>query len=113
MAKHPCRVRKLRKSARLSQRELAQLIGLHSQGVMSEIEAGSKRPSLIVALASAVVFEEPLASIFPALSAHAERVVLASALRLHKETEAAENRSGAAAYLGTLIARLRHADASV
>ena len=56
MAIHHSLLRKYRKSAHLSQRELARLIGLRSQGCMSEIEAGLKRPGLDAELASEVVF---------------------------------------------------------
>ncbi len=101
MARIPCRLRKLRKAARLSQRDLARLVGLKSQGVLSEIEAGRKRPSLIVALSSAAVFDRPVTELFPAFAQHSARVALAGAVEL-------ELRGGVAAeFAKTVVVRLR------
>ena len=109
MAKFPCRLRKMRKSARLSQHELAHLLGLRSQSQLSDIEAGVKRPSLEIALASARVFETSVEDIFPALAARAARTAHAAAQKLHAEG-GLDRRPGAAAFLAALIAQLKGSD---
>ena len=107
MAKYPCRLRKMRKASRLSQRELARLLGLRSQGQLSDIEAGVKRPSLEIALASARVFGTSVEDIFPALAIRAERTTHAAALKLHAESDLDQ---AAAAFLAALIAQLKDSD---
>lgn len=64
-------LRKYRKCAHLSQRELAYLVGLSAQGTVSEIEAGLKHPSLTVEASCEVVFSAPLRELYPALYAKA------------------------------------------
>ncbi len=113
MAIHHSLLRKYRKSAHLSQRELARLIGLRSQGVMSEIEAGLKRPGLGAELASEIVFGSPFRELYPDLYAKAERDVLANARQLHGELALNPVRSHAAAYLAALISRLGGANALI
>ena len=104
MAKYPCRLRKMRKSAHLSQHELARLLGLRSQSLLSEIETGLKRPSVVIALASAVVFDTTIAELFPGLANHAERTALAAALELHKGS--LDEDTDATAFVAALISRL-------
>jgi DNA-binding XRE family transcriptional regulator len=106
MAKQHCRVRRYRKSAQLSQRELARLIGLRSQGVVSEIEAGLKRPSLLVALASSLIFDAPLFDLYPAYQMKARRLAMRGALELHGKIAADGERSELLAYLTAAIDRL-------
>jgi transcriptional regulator with XRE-family HTH domain len=113
MAKYPCRVRKFRKSARLSQRELARLLGLRSQGVLSQIEAGVKRPSLMLAFASAVVLGATIPELYPALFARAERRALVGARELHQAIAKGRKRSDAKAYVAALITRLDDNNAHV
>jgi transcriptional regulator with XRE-family HTH domain len=105
MAKHHCRLRKLRKTAGLSQRELAYLIGLRSQSQLSEIEAGLKRPSITVALASALVLDVPVGEIFPGLLANAQENALERARRLHPQIGAA-SRAQVRSYVAAIIGRL-------
>lgn len=104
MTKTFCRLKKLRKAAHLSQRELARLVGLKSQGVISEIEAGLRRPGLIVALSSAVVFDRPVAEVFPALARHSLKVTLVGAAELESEGGIA------AEFAKTLVVRLGDPD---
>jgi len=106
MARHHCRLRKFRKTARLSQRELAFLIGLKSQGLLSEIEAGLKQPSLMVALASALVLGQAVSDVFPGLFARAQRLTLSRAQELHAQTVARDIRIGSPSELGAIIERL-------
>ena len=106
MAIHHCLLRKYRKSAHLSQRELAHLIGLHSQGVMSEIEAGRKKPSLDAELACELLFGFPFRELYPDLYAKAEQSVLAHARDLHATLASRPQRTHTAAYLAALISRL-------
>jgi transcriptional regulator with XRE-family HTH domain len=113
MAIHHNLLRKYRKSAHLSQRELARLIGLRSQGVLSEIEAGLKRPGLDAEVASEIVFGSPLRELYPDLYAKAERDVLVNARQLHGELAPKPARSHATAYLAALISRLSGANALV
>lgn len=103
MTKYPCRIRQLRKSAHLSQRELAYLVGLKSQGVLSQIEAGRKRPGLAIAAACAIVFDRPIAEIFPSLHVQFERLALASAREFAQSEEVGP---ATQAFLTALLARL-------
>jgi transcriptional regulator with XRE-family HTH domain len=105
MAKHHCRLRKLRKTAGLSQRELACLIGLRSQSLLSEIEAGLKRPSLTVALASALVLDVPVGEVFPGLLATAKQNALERARKLHGHIGQA-SRAQVRSYVAAIINRL-------
>jgi len=111
MAIHHSLLRKYRKSAHLSQRELAHLIGLRSQGVLSEIEAGLKRPGLDAEVASEIVFGSPFRELYPDLYAKAERDVLANARQLHGELAPKPSRSHTVSYLVALISRLSGANA--
>ena len=109
MSTRSFRLRKWRKSAHLSQRELAYLIGLTSQSLASELETGVKRPGLEAALASATVFDVSVAEIFPGMSMQVDRKVLARALELRRRIEGNAKRAAAAAYLAALISRLEDA----
>lgn len=106
MAIHHCLLRKYRKSANLSQRELAYLVGLRSQGVMSEIEAGLKNPSLDAEVACELLFGLPFRELYPDLYAKAERNVLANARDLHTRLAPKPHRAHTAEYLAALISRL-------
>ena len=112
MAIHHNLLRKYRKSTHLSQRELAHLVGLRSQGVMSEIEAGLKNPSLDAEVACELLFGSPFRELYPDLYAKAEQDVLAHARELHAKLAPRSNRSHTAAYLAALISRLGGANAS-
>ena len=106
MATNFSRLRKYRKSARLSQRELSALTGMRSQSAISQAENGRKRPSLAVMMASHVVFDAAPAVLFPNLQADVERRVLANARRLHAHLQTQSRRKVASDHLGQLINRL-------
>jgi transcriptional regulator with XRE-family HTH domain len=106
MAIHHNLLRKYRKSAHLSQRELAYLVGLRSQGSLSEIESGLKHPGLDAELACEIVFGSPFRELYPDLYAKAEHDVLTNARHLHGELAPKLHRSHTAAYLAALISRL-------
>ena len=54
-----------RRSAGLSQKEVATLLGLESAAHVSRIEQGRRDPSLATALACAALFGVPLCELFP------------------------------------------------
>jgi len=85
MAKHHCRLRKHRKSARLSQRELAALVGLKSQGALSDIETGIKCPTLPLAFACAAAFGVAPEELFPGLFEQAGAAFLQRVERLNAQ----------------------------
>jgi len=64
---YPCRLRAYRKSSGLSQRELAALLGLRSQGLIAEYETGKKHPGVKALIACALIFNRPIRMIFPRL----------------------------------------------
>lgn len=76
MASYHSRIRKYRKIAHLSQRELCVLVGLRSQGDISELESGARRPGLSVALALAMVLNTTVADLFPQLNDGVTKKVL-------------------------------------
>src|SRR4051794_27313694 len=102
MAIYHCRIRKYRKSAHLSQRELALLVGLLSQGTISDIEAGVKRPSSAVALSCEVVLGISTRELFPRMVRKAEADALRSARRLKARLEAGRGRLAAIASVAAL-----------
>jgi transcriptional regulator with XRE-family HTH domain len=106
MATYHCRLRKYRKSAHVSQRELALLAGLQSQGAVSDIEAGRKRPNIETAFACATAFGVSVAELFPGLEGQARTVVLARARRLHTQLAGKPRRPTATAQIAALISRL-------
>lgn len=106
MANITCRIRKYRKSAQLSQLELARLVGLKSQGTLCEIEAGTKRPSARVAFACEIVFATPTRELFPSLYARSTRTVRKAAARL--QGTLGEKRPAAREHLADVVRRLSH-----
>jgi len=113
MAIYPCRLRKYRKSAHLTQRELAILVGLGSQGALSGIEAGLKRPGTRIAISCELLFGVSMRELFPGLYSKFERDVLASAQRLHARLEIMEAHSATRANLAAHISRLGGASPTV
>lgn len=82
------------------------LVGMSSQGVLSEIEAGIKRPGMGMAIGCELLFGVPIRELFPDLFAEIEREVLAQARRLHARLEAMGARRATRLYLAALISRL-------
>ena len=60
-------LRSHRKSAGLSQRDLAKIIGYLTTAQVSKYERAEILPSLLVALAYEVVFGKPVAELFPGI----------------------------------------------
>jgi transcriptional regulator with XRE-family HTH domain len=60
-------LRSLRKSAGLSQRDLAKLVGYLTVGQISKYERGEIVPSLLVAFAYESIFRAPVADMFPGI----------------------------------------------
>jgi len=106
MAIYPCRIRKYRKAVHISQRELAFLVGLASQGVMSEIESGVKRPGTKTAVACTIALGASFRELFPELWERVEGDVLARARDLSADLEDARNRQAARVSVAALISRL-------
>ena len=72
----PSHLRTHRKRIRLSQQELAFLLGCERREKIARIERFSRKPNLEVALASEVIFEVPIREIFPDLYAAVETSVI-------------------------------------
>jgi transcriptional regulator with XRE-family HTH domain len=105
MAFPSSRLRAYRKSTGLSQQELAVLLGLRSQGLISQFESGAKRPGVEALIACARMFDAPLKDIFPELHRGVERDLIARAKRL--EIIRDRRRSGIGTdSLSSLITRL-------
>jgi DNA-binding XRE family transcriptional regulator len=64
-----------RKQVGYSQKWVAALLGHHSLSVVSEYEHGRKVPSLETALKLQAILHQPVAQLFPALTARVERDV--------------------------------------
>lgn len=56
-----------RKRMKLTQKEVAAILGLRTPGVLSHYERGTSRPSLERALALEIVYRVPVAFLFPNL----------------------------------------------
>ncbi len=101
-----CRLRKFRKSAHLTQREVAALVGYSSQRAYSDMELGIKRPALGPALACCTLFGVSLHELFPGFAESIERGVLSEARKLHANLKASANRESAALHIATIISAL-------
>ena len=101
-----CRLRKFRKAAHLTQREVATLVGYASQRAYSDMELGVKRPALGTALACSILFDVTLDELFPSLIEHVERDVLARSQRLYEVLADEVDRDVTATVLSGVVARL-------
>jgi transcriptional regulator with XRE-family HTH domain len=101
-----CRLRKFRKSANLTQREVATLVGYASQRAYSDMELGIKRPALGTALACSILFDAPLSELFPGLTELVGRDVLARAKKLEAELSEHPNREAAASHVAEMVSRI-------
>lgn len=106
----PSRLRKFRKSADLTQQEVATLVGYASQRAYSDMELGIKRPALGTAMACSIVFDAPLHELFPALAKLITRDILARARKL--ELKDSTERDIAAAHVAGLMQRLEASSAT-
>jgi len=100
------RLRKFRKSAHLTQREVAALVGYTSQRGYSDMELGTKLPAVVTALACCILFDISLSELFPGLSESVEREVEARTRKLCARLAADGDREAAAAFLEEVIERL-------
>ena len=64
----PCALRTHRRTWGLSQRELADLLGMESRAHVSRIERGKRSPTLETALACSTLFGVSLGVLFPQLA---------------------------------------------
>ena len=64
----PCALRTHRRTWGLSQRELAELLGMESRAHVSRIERGKRSPTLETALACSTLFGVSLGVLFPQLA---------------------------------------------
>ena len=100
------RLRKLRKSANLTQREVARLVGYASQRAYSDMESGLKRPALGTALACCILFKASLHDLFPSLAGYVERDLLARARKLLEEVGKESHREVSASFIAETVRRL-------
>jgi transcriptional regulator with XRE-family HTH domain len=101
-----CRLKKYRKSAHLTQREVATLVGYASQRAYSDVEIGLKRPALGTALGCSILFNASLSELFPDLAQGVGRDVLARAQKMSAELAKHPNREEAASYMAEIIGHI-------
>ncbi len=77
-------IRARRKSAGLSQRELASILGYRNEGAVSRHELFKSLPPLLMALEYEVIFQVPISELFPGLRETVE-------LAIEKSLEAFED----------------------
>ncbi len=80
-------VRANRRRWKLTQRELALLLGLATGGAVSRIERSSRTPKTATLVACGVVFGLSAAELFPSLHEQIEEAVLGAAKALHDGLE--------------------------
>jgi DNA-binding XRE family transcriptional regulator len=100
------RLRKLRKIANLTQREVAKLVGYASQRAYSDMELGLKRPALGTALACCILFSASLEDLFPTLAHDVGRDVVVRARRLLEEITKHGRREITASFVARVVERL-------
>jgi DNA-binding XRE family transcriptional regulator len=101
-------LRPLRRRWRLTQRELAFLIGIKSGTVISRIEGLDKAPRLAWAVACAVLFDTRALELFPGLFSEVYEGVLLRATELYYELQGNPSKTTRAKldFLETALARL-------
>jgi hypothetical protein len=101
-------LRPLRRRWRLTQRELAFLIGIKSGAVISRIEGLNKVPRLAWAVACAVLFDTRALELFPGLFSEVYEDVLLRATELYEELQGNPSKTTRAKldFLETVLARL-------
>jgi len=80
-------VRRNRRQWGLTQRELAELLGLSSSGAVSRIEHSKRRPSTATLIACSIVFGLVTPDLFPILHVEIEEAVLGTAKELYERLE--------------------------
>jgi transcriptional regulator with XRE-family HTH domain len=101
-------VRPLRRRWRITQRELAFLIGLESGGVISRIEGEKRSPSLSGLLIYEILFGVPPRELFPGLFTELEDEVLRRATDLYEQLQGNTSKVTRAKldFLESVLARL-------
>src|SRR6266436_2236799 len=101
-------LRPLRRRWRLTQRELAFLIGIKSGSVISRIEGLNKAPRLAWAVACAVLFDTRAFELFPGLFSEVYENVLHRATDLYEELQGNPSKTTRVKldFLETVLARL-------
>ena len=101
-------LRPLRRRWRLTQRELAFLIGIKSGTVISRIEGLSKAPRLSWAVACALLFDTRASELFPGLFSEVHEDVLLRATELYEQLQGNPSKTTRAKldFLETVLARL-------
>ncbi|MBV8977716.1 MAG: helix-turn-helix transcriptional regulator [Alphaproteobacteria bacterium] len=107
MALRPNRLRAYRKRSGLSQAELAALLGLRSQSVLSELELAKTRPRSEVLLGCERIFDVSAAELFPGLATRVERAVLSRAAHLAGRT-GGRNAERKRTHIAAIVTRLSH-----
>jgi transcriptional regulator with XRE-family HTH domain len=97
------RLRKFRKSANLTQREVATLVGYASQRAYCDVELGLKRPALGPAIACSILFNASLHSLFPTLAESVQQGLLSRARKLQEELQKSGNRRETALFVAEII----------
>jgi len=91
------RIFALRRSAPLTQRELARLIGYNEDGTVGRHERSSALPPFLIALAYEVIFQVPVSELFFGLRDSVEQVVEQRILDLKQSLEQQDARGKYAA----------------
>jgi transcriptional regulator with XRE-family HTH domain len=86
-SKIPNYLRAYRKRWGLTQEELAFLLGLASQGAVSQYEGFPKRPGLEMEIAAKTIFNVSGDAIFPQVYENVEKDLLARALKLRAQLD--------------------------
>jgi DNA-binding XRE family transcriptional regulator len=101
-------LRPFRRRWRLTQRELAFLIGIKSGSVISRIEGLNKTPRLSWAVACALLFDTRAFELFPGLFSEVHEDVLLRATDLYEELQGNPSKTTRAKldFIETVLARL-------
>ena len=75
--KFPNRLWRQRRRLGLSQQHVADLVGYHTPGEISRFERGERLPSLVMALKLEIVYQTPVAFLFPDLYLRLREAVMA------------------------------------
>lgn len=104
----PNYIRAHRKRWALTQEELAALLGLTSQGTVSQYEGTEKRPGIEILIGAKTIFNVPCREMFPRMYEDVERQLLVRAKELHAKMEASADPATLKkrAFLGDLINRI-------
>ncbi len=77
----PCYLKTYRRRAGLTQLELAQLLGVCDDTVVSKLERCKRMPNIQIAIGCEVIFDQPAERIFPSMCDDIEQTIAARAHR--------------------------------